>query len=113
MPAMRLKHAFRFLLALALLAVWQAALLHPLQHVDARGAFVHVPGKHVPKVPGDGSSPNSLCDALAAVAACVSGAAQLAAVAAPLIESVPSRQALRRPGATLSAYRSQAPPALL
>lgn len=110
---MNLRHAFRFLLALALLGVWQAALVHPLQHVDAKGAFVHVPGKPVAKVPGDGSSPTLPCDALAAVAACVSGAAPLAAIAAPSVDSVPAREAVRPPGATLSAYRSQAPPALL
>ena len=51
----------RVFLVVALLAGWQAALLHPLQHSDA-GGLVHLGGK---------SSDNSAaCDALAALAAC-------------------------------------------
>jgi hypothetical protein len=51
----------RVLLLVALLAGWQAALLHPLQHSDA-GGLVHLGGK-----PSDRSA---ACDALAALTAC-------------------------------------------
>jgi hypothetical protein len=51
----------RLFLVVALLAGWQAALQHPIEHVDERGALVHVPGdEHDP-----------LCDLLAALTACV------------------------------------------
>lgn len=51
----------RVFLVVALLAGWQAALLHPLQHSDA-GGLVHLGGK-----PSDKSA---ACDVLAALAAC-------------------------------------------
>ena len=55
----------RVLLVVALLAGWQAALVHPLQHLDEHGSLVHLDGK--------GSKPSAkseLCDALAALTAC-------------------------------------------
>jgi len=109
---MNMTRALRFLLALALLAVWQGALLHPLQHVDAKGAFVHVQGKNVPTVP-DKNAPNPLCDAIAAVSACVSGSATIAVDAVPGVESIHPRESVALFGAPLPAYRSQAPPSLL
>jgi hypothetical protein len=58
-------------LTLALLAGWQGALLHPLQHFDEYGALVHLADGHA----GDQKPGKSgLCDALAALAACVAGA---------------------------------------
>jgi hypothetical protein len=54
--------ASRVLLVLALLAGWQSALLHPLQHADERGALIHLGGER------DGGS--ELCDALGALTAC-------------------------------------------
>jgi hypothetical protein len=39
----RLAH---LLLALALLAGWQAALLHPLEHLDEHGELVHLDHSH-------------------------------------------------------------------
>ena len=105
--------ALRILLALALLAVWQAALLHPLQHVDAKGAFVHVPGSHLPKSPGDKSGSNASCDAIAAVTACISGAALPAVAAVAEGDNSFRRPAVAPPRAPAPAYRSQAPPALL
>jgi hypothetical protein len=51
----------RVFLVVALLAGWQAALLHPLQHADA-GGLVHLGGK-----PSDKSA---ACDVLAALAVC-------------------------------------------
>ncbi len=109
---MKLQRALRFLLALALLGVWQGALLHPLQHVDLKGAFVHVPG-HAPKAPGDKNGSNPLCDAIAAVVACVSGASKLAVAVDPGVESIYPREAVALFGAPPPAYRSQAPPSLL
>jgi hypothetical protein len=113
MSAMTLTRTLRVLLALALLAVWQGALLHPLQHVDAKGAFVHVPGKQVPKIPGDRNATNSLCNAIAAVFACVAGLPQLEVGAAPGIESIVPLETVALLGASPPAYRSQAPPSLL
>jgi hypothetical protein len=52
-----------------LLAGWQAALQHPLDHVDELGEFVHLQG-------GDSSDESSFCDALAALTACAPDAAQ-------------------------------------
>jgi len=105
--------SLRILLALALLAVWQAALLHPLKHVDTKGAFVHVPGSHLPKAPGDKGGSNPSCDAIAAVTACVSGAAQPALTAVAGVEVPLRRNAAALLRAPVPAYRSQAPPALL
>jgi hypothetical protein len=113
MFSVNLTRPLRALLALALLAVWHGSLLHPLQHVDAKGAFVHVPGKQVPKVPGDKSATNLLCDAIAAVVACVAGPAQLAVAAVAGVETVLPRKTVALFGAPPPAYRSQAPPAFL
>jgi hypothetical protein len=60
----------RLVLVLALLAGWQAALLHPLEHVDDHGHLVHVVDQHSHD-DGDSSDPSSkLCDAFAALTAC-------------------------------------------
>jgi hypothetical protein len=53
-------------LALALLAGWQAALEHPIEHVDKHGEFVHL---HDDGHSHEGES-GPLCDALAALTAC-------------------------------------------
>jgi hypothetical protein len=53
------------LLICALLAAWQSALLHPLQHLDKQGQLVHL-GSAKPIGDKQGSSdPSQLCDALA------------------------------------------------
>jgi hypothetical protein len=57
----------RVVLVVALLAGWQAALQHPVEHVDELGAPVHIPGGK--------SSPDSLCDLLAALTACATAQA--------------------------------------
>ena len=54
----------RVLLALALIAAWQSALQHPIEHVDELGEFVHLHGGHS----DEGGEP--LCDLLAALTAC-------------------------------------------
>jgi hypothetical protein len=57
----------RLLLAAVLLAGWQAALQHPVQHLDSKGGLVHLGDGHSGKRTPDGSK---LCDALAALTAC-------------------------------------------
>jgi hypothetical protein len=57
----------RLFLIVALLAGWQAALLHPLQHVNGQGGLVHASGGQSGKTDSDSSR---LCDALAALTAC-------------------------------------------
>ena len=56
----------RVFLVIALLAGWQAALQHPIEHVDELGEFVHLHSGHS----HDGSGASPLCDALAALTAC-------------------------------------------
>ena len=55
------------LLAFALLLAWQAALQHPIEHVDELGAFVHLHDEHSGS---ERSDAEPLCDALAALTAC-------------------------------------------
>jgi hypothetical protein len=57
----------RVALAAVLLAAWQAALQHPIEHVDQLGEFVHVHGDHADE--GEAEA-GSLCDLLAALTAC-------------------------------------------
>ncbi|HEY1289093.1 MAG TPA: hypothetical protein VGF58_12260 [Burkholderiales bacterium] len=92
-----------------LLAGWQAALQHPIQHVDSKGGLVHVGDGHSGKKSPDGSK---LCDALAALTAC-------AAHSPTLFESpAEDRHVFRfytfRPRtAEAPPFLSQGPPALL
>lgn len=72
----------RFLLAAVLLAGWQAALEHPLAHVDEQGAFVHLASEHAPHEQGRAKD-SPLCDAIAAVAVAVGCTTASAAFAAP------------------------------
>jgi len=55
----------RVLLVVALLAGWQAALVHPLQHFAHGGGFVHLDGD-----PKKQPEKSVLCDVIAALAAC-------------------------------------------
>jgi hypothetical protein len=104
----------RLSLAALLLAAWQSALLHPLLHVDAHGGYVHVAGGQAPHVPGDKKkTPNPLCDAIAAVVACVAGSAKITVGINPGVESIHPRETVALFGAPPPAYRSQAPPSLL
>lgn len=108
---MNLARALRLVLAAALLAAWQGALVHPLAHVDGHGDLVHLAGGHDGHDHDDeGSGPNALCDAVAAVAVCVDGRVPLAlsffgAEAVVLPEPVSAPR-----GPAPPAYRSQAPP---
>ena len=99
----------RLLLALALLAGWQAALLHPLQHLDENGQYVHLGGDS-----GKGKPAKLLdCDTLAALAACLP---EMPAGLSPLgcqHDSPPSSDQSLRLAATAPPYLSQGPPASL
>jgi hypothetical protein len=89
----------RLLLSAVLLAGWQAALQHPIEHVDELGEFVHVDGGHS----HEGSDAGPLCDLLASLTACASGTAILA-VGAERFASLP-------PSTTHGAPRvAEAPP---
>jgi hypothetical protein len=103
----------RVLLAVALLAAWQAALVHPLAHLDAQGGYVHVAGSHDSRTPGDKTGATALCDAIAALASCVGDGASLSIAAVTARSPVSEHPIGVARGAPLLAYRSQAPPALL
>jgi hypothetical protein len=68
---MRLRtFAARLALAVALLASGQAALEHPIAHVDELGGFVHLYGGH-----SHDEDSGPLCDAFAALTACAAQSA--------------------------------------
>jgi hypothetical protein len=104
-----LRRLARIVLAVALLAGWQGALLHPLQHFDKQGGFVHLADGHS----GDQKSgKSSLCDALAALTACAADAP----ITPPCVDcgqqSSSSEKAELR-AAQAPPFLSQGPPALL
>jgi hypothetical protein len=108
---MTLGRYLRLFLAAALLAAWQGALVHPLEHVDERGGHVHVAGAHQDRDDGDGESgPNPLCDLIAAAGTCVGSAAPADLPDAVHAIAVPALALAVRPGPLLLSYRSQAPP---
>jgi hypothetical protein len=65
------------LLALALLGGWRQSLLHPLEHVDEHGRFVHLHGADGGDARGendhDGDPSERLGDLLALLATCAAG----------------------------------------
>jgi len=103
--------ALRLVLAVALLAAWQGALIHPLEHLDHQGGFVHVAA--TPHDPDKEGGPSARCDVIAAVAACVGDSPALSFPAVPGRDTPADLggDALRSPSPP--AYRSQAPPVLL
>jgi len=105
-----LARALRLFLAAALLAGWQAALVHPLEHADESGRLVHLPGGASHHEEHGGANP--LCDAIAALAVCAGGAARLPAIVPAAAESAHALAARPPRCAPLLAYRSQAPPRL-
>jgi hypothetical protein len=99
----------RLLLAAALLAGWQAALQHPIQHVDSKGGLVHVGDGHSGKKTPDGSK---LCDALAALTACAAHSPAL--FESPAADHHAFRFSTSRPrAAEAPPFLSQGPPAVL
>jgi hypothetical protein len=93
----------RLILVVALLAGWQAALQHPVEHVDRAGGFVH-------GAPGDSPEKAPLCDSLAALTACASSAA---AVVPACVSHFPVAQtrALEPRAAEAPPFLAQGPPA--
>ena len=108
---MRWRWAGRLLLALALLAGWQAALVHPLKHVDGQGLYVHLGISHSPGTPS--SSPDDLCDVIAALTACVAAANLACAPGCDGDASASWRDARLRLAAAAPPFLSQGPPASL
>lgn len=107
---MTLARALRLVLAAALLAAWQGALVHPLEHADGHGGLVHLSGGHDGHDHDDEGGPSALCDAIAAVAAFVDGRLLLA-IASSAVADVAAAAPVSIPrGAPPPAYRSQAPP---
>ena len=88
---------------------WQAALVHPLQHVDAAGALVHAGHDH-DGAPADRAE--KLCDVFASLAACAPQAA-LALDLEQSREKHSSFAAERLRRADPPPFLSQGPPALL
>ena len=105
---MTLARALRLVLAAVLLAAWQGALVHPLEHADGHGGLVHLSGDTGHDDEGGGS--NALCDAIAAVAACIDGRIALAVPASAVAEIAAAAPVAFLRGAPPPAYRSQAPP---
>jgi hypothetical protein len=98
----------RLLLVLALLAGWQAALVHPIEHIDAEGALVHA-GQNDDS-PAERAE--NLCDAFAALTACATQAAIVFEVEkSEAKHSSFAAERLRR--ADPPPFLSQGPPALL
>ncbi|MEW5862818.1 MAG: hypothetical protein AB1773_04390 [Pseudomonadota bacterium] len=103
-------YALRLFLAAALLAGWQAAIVHPLAHADESGRLVHSGGSSQHEERGNGA--NALCDAIAALAVCAQGPARLPAIVPAAADSARAGAARPPRCAALLAYRSQAPPRL-
>lgn len=102
----------RLLLVLALAAGWQAALVHPLEHVDEHGHPVHAGGGHAHDDDPSSDPSAKLCDALAALMAfATAGELPIALEAARSRHFGFLAQRLRR--ADPPPFLSQGPPALL
>ena len=106
---MRFARMLRVLLAVFLLVAWQNSLVHPIEHVDEAGGFVHLAGDHEGEQ-RNGNAPDPLCDAVAAITVCV-GTSTGFAFAVPQGATVPlAPRAAGSGSAIFLAYRSQAPP---
>jgi hypothetical protein len=111
---MTLGRSLRLLLAVVVLVGWHAALLHPLQHVGPDGSFVHLTDGHSPDNSGKPQEgKNGLCDAIAAVAACIGASHALTVDAAGGFDAIPGSERGSTWVAPRLGYRSQAPPAVL
>jgi hypothetical protein len=99
----------RLVLAVALLAAWQSALVHPLKHSDGRGGFVHLADGHDH---GKQSNTSGLCDALAALTACAPGSLQFFDPPVPSNAVLVVRHGAPRIAEALP-FLSQGPPAVL
>lgn len=101
------------LLAVALLGGWRASLLHPLEHVDAHGHFVHLAGAEGGDARGEndhGDPSDRLGDSLAALSACAAGAAPLLASGRAEHRSIPPASQRAPRAAEPPPFLSQGPP---
>jgi hypothetical protein len=101
----------RLLLALALLAGWQLALVHPLNHVDSQGGYVHLGGGN--SKDGRSGRADGLCDLIAALAACAPPASADAAPPCCRDASPTTFDAAFLLAAAAPPFFSQGPPASL
>ena len=101
------------LLAVALLAGWQVALLHPLTHADAERGLIHVASPATSDLQNGASGIRARCDMIAALAVAVGNAPTPFALRdARDLDVYVTPQAWFLSSPRL-AYRSQAPPVLL
>ena len=105
---MLLARLARVLLAVALLAAWQAALQHPIEHVDELGELVHVHSGHSH---GEDSDAGPLCDLLASLTACAPDAANVAVVAEAFEQRLQPEPETAPRAAEAPPFLSQGPPA--
>ena len=111
---MKFARSLRILLAVALLAAWQNALVHPLDHVNAEGGYVHFADGHEQQDPAiEKSARDPVCDVVAAVALCIGNVSALSIAPASRREIVRDFSSSVARTAPALAYRSQAPPKLL
>ena len=101
---MLLARLARVFLALALLAAWQAALQHPIEHVDQLGKLVHLHD-----APSHAGSP--LCDLLDSITACAPDVAPILAHSEPVEPLFLSVHASAPRVAEAPPFFSQGPPA--
>jgi hypothetical protein len=104
---MLLARLTRLFLAAALLAAWQAALQHPVEHVDEFGELVHVHHGHS----DEGADSQPLCDLLDSLSACAPGVPLLAFSAAAFAELSESGAHGAPRIAEAPPFLSQGPPA--
>jgi len=98
----------RLLLAAALLGAWQAALQHPIEHVDELGELVHVHDGHSH---GEDSEAGPLCDLLASLTACAPAAASATDLAQAFAQQLQREPESAPRAAEAPPFLSQGPPA--
>lgn len=103
-----LSFSARLALAVALLVTWQAALRHPIEHVDELGEFVHLHSGHSHEGESEAAP---LCDALAALTACAPEAIRAVIASEHFEHSVPSKHEGAPRVAEAPPFLSQGPPA--
>jgi hypothetical protein len=101
---MLLARLARVFFAIVLLAAWQAALQHPIEHVDQHGKLVHLPD-----APSHAGSP--LCGLLDSLTACPPHAPILLAAAEAFAHLAPFTVSGAPRVAEAPPFFSQGPPA--
>jgi hypothetical protein len=104
---MLLARLARVFLAVALLTAWQAALQHPIAHVDELGELVHLHDGHS----SDDSEGRTLCDLLASLTACAPDAGPTRATSELAQETLRSIPPSAPRVAEAPPFFSQGPPA--